>query len=186
MVAARDDDDVLGAAGDVDLRAVEEADVAGAQEGPLARVGQAGAEDLLGLLGAAPVPVGDARPGHPDLAHGAVGQRGAGARVDNRHALVGHRGAASDHGPGRSVRRRTLGPARGQRVRCQIPPQRGGVHIAGGDHQGALGQPVGGQMRGGAEAAVGEGRGEALHGLCLLYRSRVSRSFSVTFATARS
>ena len=70
MVRPTDDDEVFGAAGDVELAVfVQEAEVAGAQPGALAAPGQRRAEGVVGLLFAAPVADGVGLAAQPDLAH---------------------------------------------------------------------------------------------------------------------
>ena len=165
-VAAPDDDQVLEPAGDEQLAVVEEAEVAGAQERPLAGVGQGAAERPLGRLGAVPVALRDARAGDPDLADPVGGASGPGLGVDDRdHLVVGDPAGADQRprprvvggGEGDPVPRERLGPDR--------PDDGGGRLRAAGDHQRRLGQAVAGQEGLAAEAAGPERLGEAVERL---------------------
>ena len=167
-VAAPDDHQVLEPAGDEQLAVRQEAQVAGAEEGPLAGVGQDGAERLRSLLGPVPVAVRDARAGDPDLADpvgAGIGVRRLG--IDDRdHLVVGDPAGADQARASASsaVVTRRPGPARSrppgpreQRARADFG--------AAGDQQGRLGQPVAGQERLAAEAAGRERLGEAVERL---------------------
>ena len=81
-VAAVDDQQVLAAAGDVELALVEQPEVAGAQVGAGA-VGGVGVKPLDGLGGPVVVAACDARAAQPDLADPTVGQLAQGFRVDD-------------------------------------------------------------------------------------------------------
>ncbi|CAM3969054.1 hypothetical protein COSO111634_30210 [Corallococcus soli] len=99
QVAASQDDEVLGAARDVQLPRVQEPQVPGAQERPLSR-GDARAEDPRGLLRLTPVALGHAGPLHPDLPHLARLHHPAGVRLHHEQLLRRHRRAAAHQRPG--------------------------------------------------------------------------------------
>ena len=80
---AADDDRVLEPAGDEQLTVQEEAEISRSQIAAGFLAGDPGAEDLLRLVGAAPVARGDARPGNPDLAHAVIGACPARGRVND-------------------------------------------------------------------------------------------------------
>mmetsp|Transcript_36522 Transcript_36522/g.104610 ORF Transcript_36522/g.104610 Transcript_36522/m.104610 type:complete len:337 (+) Transcript_36522:226-1236(+) len=101
VLAPPDDDHVLGAAGDEELALVEEAGVAGPQEGPLllgcvggAREG--GPERLMGLLRHAEVALGRRGRRQPHLTHLALGKQVVGGRIHYRNSSVGGRESAAD------------------------------------------------------------------------------------------
>ena len=68
VIPPANDDQVFQPAGHEQLSAPQEAEVAGPQERPLARVAQSGSEDLLSFFGPIPVTGGDARPRNPNFA----------------------------------------------------------------------------------------------------------------------
>src|SRR5207253_10515168 len=81
VVPAAQDDQVLQAAGEEQLPRGDEAEVPGAQERAGA-VGEMGAERRRRLLRPLPVPLGDARAAHPDLADAAGRTRLSRLRID--------------------------------------------------------------------------------------------------------
>src|SRR6185369_11251710 len=157
VVTAAQDDEVLRAAGEEQLAAGEEAEVAGPQERTLAilvilAMSQLRPERRGGLLRPFPVALGDARPGHPDLADpaGWAGERGV--RIDDAYGL--HRGAAAGQLPPPrrvSVRRHHPVGFEGRRVEREAP----GLPLLppAGHQQRRLGEAVAGAERRGAEAA---------------------------------
>ncbi|CRM45857.1 hypothetical protein [Pseudomonas sp. 24 R 17] len=91
QVMTAHDQQVFQAAGDVHLTVADKTQVAGAQPGT-ASVSHKG---LGGGFGVAPVAVGDARPGGPELADVILGQFGEGVRVGDQHRVFGLAGAAT-------------------------------------------------------------------------------------------
>ncbi len=125
VIAPAQDDEVLHAAGDEQLAAVEEAEVSRAQPGRgIPR--QPGAEGTLALLRPVPVAAGHAVPRHPDLADPPLGQRLcgsiAGFRLHDRHPQVEQHAAGADQlagvRPGSPARR---GAPRASRRRRSAP-----------------------------------------------------------------
>ncbi len=100
MVATVDDHQVLQPTGDEQLAVVRETQVTGTQERAFARVLQVRAERLLRFVGSLPIPLRDAWPRHPDLAHLAGQHAGQPVRVGNDDPLVGHGLSATDQGTG--------------------------------------------------------------------------------------
>ena len=88
MIPAADDDQVLDAPGNEKLSAKQESKIAGPQERTIA-AGQACLEYTRGVGVAAPVPLCDVRPGHPDFANLSILHRCAGIRVHYREARTG-------------------------------------------------------------------------------------------------
>ncbi len=169
-VAPPEDDEVLDPAGDEQLTAVEETQVAGAQVRPRAGGGP-GLEGGGRLLRPAPVAAGDAGPGDPDLAHPARAQAPAVGGIDDRH-LPRPGAAAADEAPGRgSVPAAVVSRAHGlhgvalQRLGPEASHGGRRRHGAAGDEKGRLGQPVAGVERLAAKARRSEGRREPLQGL---------------------
>ncbi len=146
-VAAPQDDQVLDAAGDEQLAAMEEAEVAGAQERPLAGR-QPAAERRRGLLGTVPVAARYAGAGDPDLPHLAGLDLLGRLRVDHRHPLVAERLPRAGEEPG-----------------IEAPHHRLRQRVAARDHERGLGEAVAGVERAGVEAADREGAREAVQRL---------------------
>lgn len=97
VVAALHDDDVLDTADDVQMAALQEAEIAGAQEGRGPFALDTGPEGGLAGLGAAPVPVRHAAARDPDLTDVPLGvdpPSGAGVDDGDVHPVDG--GAAAD------------------------------------------------------------------------------------------
>ncbi len=171
VVAAAEDDQVLEPAGDEQLAAAQKAEIPGAQERTLAAIRQPGREIAPRAFGVAPVAEGHARPRHPDLPHLARRQLDRRLGVDDRDPLPSPRPAAA-HQPARSP-----GPCRGRRGRRgrHLVPFQGGdldgldprqaARDSAADEQRRLGEAVAGIERLAAEAAGGEGLGEALQRL---------------------
>src|SRR5947207_677151 len=87
VVEPAQDDQILDAAGDEQLAVVDQTEVTGAQERPLAGA-QVRVEGLRRLLGTLPVPARHARAADPHLALGPVRPRRAGLRIDDRQPLL--------------------------------------------------------------------------------------------------
>ena len=85
VVDSPDDDEVLETSGDITLAAADEAEVAGAEEWPFARLQEPRFEGFSRLLGFAPVPLRDARPRDPDLANPVVRTPFAGFGIGNHN-----------------------------------------------------------------------------------------------------
>ncbi|CAM3290567.1 hypothetical protein COSO111634_10390 [Corallococcus soli] len=164
VVATADDDEVLDAAGDEELRALEEALVAGAQEGPVA-VGGARVEVARGVLGAAPVAQGHARALHPHLTHLTGRARDERLRLHHAHVLVLERAPAAHQRLPLRPGLRGLHPALAQPLDVQRLLHGERAALAAGDDEGAFGQAVAGVEGLAAEAAGREGLGEALQRL---------------------
>jgi len=98
-VAPVDDDELLEPAGDEELAAAEEPEVSGPEVGPAVSTRNAGTKRLRGRLGAAPVPLGDARSTQPDLSDDTVGDGGGRLGIDHRdaHPEAGNAGAHQLH-----------------------------------------------------------------------------------------
>ncbi|MCF0085441.1 hypothetical protein B0E37_00480 [Streptomyces sp. MH192] len=168
VVAALHDDDVLGAADDVQLALAQEAEVARAEPGGVLLPLDTGAEGLLGGVGAAPVAVGDAAPGEPDLPDAvARGDPSPGVRVDEGDVHAVHGRTASDDLGRRAVPRGGGGPdGAGAQVAGGEGAEDGGpVGPDAGHHQGGLGEAVAGQEGLLPEAVGGEAVGEAPQGV---------------------
>src|SRR5688572_23939739 len=90
VVLTANDDQVLATADDVELAVAHGAEVPGAEERLLPRR-QAGAKGFGRVAFVFPVSGGDARPGHPYLAEGAVGQLQAAVGIDDRDSGGVHR-----------------------------------------------------------------------------------------------
>ncbi len=148
-VATADDHHVLHAPADdqAGLR-VDEAQIAGAEEGPLARREER-AEDRGALLVVAEVPARDPGAAHPDLADHARRAGRARLRVDGEHLGVGHGRSVADE------RRRGAALRRG-------PDDHRARVARAAHHQRRLGEPVARAHRGGPEPRRREARVEAL------------------------
>src|SRR5262245_49367466 len=96
VVAPADDDQVLAAAGDEERVVLDEAEVARTQERSDPIRHQRGVDSLDGLSGAAPVPLGDAGAGDPDLADDGGRAGPATVGVDDQHLLVEDRPPAAN------------------------------------------------------------------------------------------
>ena len=169
VVAAAEDDQVLEPAGDEQLAVEDEPEVAGAQEAALAAVAgepgagsrapspPAAASSPAATLGPA-TQISPTRPG---------GSADRGLGIDDRDPL------RPSQAPPQPTRPRTAAPLAGRHrlvplqraaastARTRKPPAR----RAAGDEEGRLGQAVAGVEGLAAEAAGGEGRGEALERL---------------------
>lgn len=106
QVAAVDNQQVLAAAGHVELASVEESEVTGAQVRPYA-VGAVGVEPLDGLGRSLVIAGGDARAAQPDLTDASFGQLMQGLRVDDAHVDTGC-WRARTHQADRAARRRRV------------------------------------------------------------------------------
>ena len=172
-VAPAQDDEILEPAGHVELAVEDEAQVAGAQEGPGVRAvravrvaGQAGAEVALGVLGPPPVALRHARPGDPDLPDPAGGRGARGRRLDHLQPLPQPRPAAADERPAaRLAVRHPLRPPLLERCRAHRAHRRRDPRRPAGREQRRLGEPEAGVERRAAETAGRESRGEPLQGL---------------------
>jgi hypothetical protein len=164
-IAATDDDQVLEPAGDEQVVGPKEAQIAGAQEGPLARR-QMSLEISLRGVGPSPVAVGHMGTGHPDLPHRTCSAGLAGLGVNHQHALV-HPGVATAH-------QRADRGARGARLGHGIALQGCGVHLEhdrrrapdpAAHEEGGLRQAVAGIKDLAAEAAGAEHDDKPLQGV---------------------
>lgn len=150
---AADDEHVLQAPGDEQFAVAEEAEVAGAQPGAPVTLD----EGLRRSFRVAPVTVGDARPGGPDLADVVVAEDLAARRVDDQHgvfrlaAAAAHQHAAFAFGDAVARQRLAIHRQGGNALAA----------LAAGDEQGRLGEAVAGEETGRVEAAGGEFLGEA-------------------------
>ncbi|CAM3196892.1 Uncharacterised protein [Burkholderia gladioli] len=147
-VAPADDDQVLDAPADEQLAVVQEAEIAGAHVGGAARVAfQARAECFRAGFRLAPVAGRDVLAGHPDLADAALGQLDAALGINDAQLARDRRAG----GHQRLVRLVLVGAQQ----RTRAAPR-------GRHHQGGFRQAVAGQEGLAAEAAGGEGLGEAI------------------------
>ena len=170
VARAVDDDDVLGPAGQEELAAAHEPEVAGAEVGHLGVASQAGAEGPLALARLAPVAPPDAGAGHPDLADPAVLAHLAGLLVNHLDHVAGQLAPAAHQ---RDRRGLGAGIVLGGDRRADLdrdPGRQGGpvevrdhrlvVDLAAGDDEGRLAEAVAGEERPPAEPARRERRGE--------------------------
>ena len=169
VVAAADDDQILEAAGDVEMPPVEETEITGAQERALARcVGEARGEGLLAGLVAPPVARGHARPGDPDLPDPSSLELPARLGVDDHQPLVAPGTATADEGSCRAFV--TVFGSHGngapffEGVRREGGAGGLGVEVAAGHEEGGLGQAVAGVEGPGLESAGCEAFGEPCQG----------------------
>ncbi len=156
-VVAAQDDEVLGAPGDEELAAVQEAEVPGPQPGRAV----AGHEGRAGRLRVVPVAARDAGAAEPDLADRPVGAGEARARVDDPQVLGPDRPAAAREGGAGLVGDGAAGRQRRRRHAQPAPRRAQGL---GRDEEGRLGEAVGGAERRRREARRGEALGEAGEG----------------------
>ncbi len=171
VVDAADDDQILQAAGDVELAPQKESEVSRPQPAALAGARDPAPEGVPGLLLQPPVAERDVVAADPDLPHlsGCAAPRPL--RLHDRHLFVEDGRAATDEIAS------LLGP--GERLHHPMHLERPGVdglHAGrapaprAGDDQRRLGQPVAGEERLAAETRPREGGGEppesvAAHGL---------------------
>jgi hypothetical protein len=155
-VAAVEDDQILGPAGDHQLAIGQVAEVAGVQ--PAIRERRGGLFRLAVVLPHQAWPTGE------DAAHLALAEHPAGG-VAGLQGMVRQGGAAAGE-PSRAIGRRSdlgaralLQPADIERLGLQAPAQR-----RHGQSQGRFGHAVAGHERGGVEAAPGEAFGELFQG----------------------
>jgi hypothetical protein len=144
VVAPAQHDQLAAPAGDVQLAAVEEAEVASTQE-RAGGVGALGTEHLRRRPLGPPVAAGHRGTGHPDLALGPVWARQAGVGVHHQRGVRRPGVPAADH------RHTATGRGRGHRAPAGHPT---------GDEQGRLGEPVAGLKTRPPEAGGTEPLGE--------------------------
>ena len=98
MIDAPDDDEILEAPAEEQLLVLEEAQIAGAQERPVAGVRQPGAESRVGVGRPIPIAGGDPWTANPDLPHLTRPARGQGLGVDDDDVGLGDcRSAPREH-----------------------------------------------------------------------------------------
>jgi|GEM_PF-6800528 len=166
VVAPADDDQVLQSSGDEQLAIVDEAEVAGAQEGACAFRG-ARVEAVGAVLRLAPVAPADAAAAHPDLADLARRAFAPGLRVDDAHLHAVDGAAAAHHQARRPARAGGFRAAGGQGLGVAGLDALHSVGGLEGDGQHRLGHAVAGR-EGGAAPAVRTERGlEAADGFVL-------------------
>jgi hypothetical protein len=161
-IAAANDDDVLGAAGDEQLAAVKGAEVAGPQERPAA-VGQSTAEGLPKLFRVIPVSLGHRGAADPDLADLPVETGFERLWVNDANILIAERATATDE----RLRVGRIGWGRykpmlseGGAIGIELP--RPVDMAAAAHHERRFGQAVAGIVRRFSEPAGGEGCGEVV------------------------
>src|SRR5262249_53463475 len=156
---------VLEAAGEEELPFVQEAQVAGPQERPLAGVREARPEGLPALLGLFPVPLRRARAGEPDFPDLTGAAPGPLLRVGDDNLLVGGSLPTADEDqrprlPGRG----RLRPVGLQRCLADALCRRRAALLAAGGEERRLRQPVAGVEGLAPEPAGRERLCEALQG----------------------
>ena len=173
--------------------AVDVTQVAGAEERPLAAVGQDRLQQLPRFLRPVPVTGGDTRGGDPDLADLPRAAAAAGLRVNefNPHA-IGDAPTADQPPCIVGFVRACRSPRVSLQAAGRHPgPNRVALDRAAGDEKGGLGEAVAGEESPQPEPAAGEGRREAVQRLgadrsaplkatCRLLRSSPSFCASVT------
>src|SRR6476619_952397 len=88
MVLAIENDQIFDAPGDEQVAVSDEAEVAGAEKGPLVQARQRSAEGTRGLGRATPVSLGDMRARHPDLTDPIGRARRAGLRIHDQDRAI--------------------------------------------------------------------------------------------------
>src|SRR5579864_1518728 len=106
VIAAVEDDQVLQTAGDEQLAVVEEAQIAGAQEGALLgvlNIGNMGAEGALSVGGLVPISEGDVGAGNPDFTDVAGRAFCRSVKIDDGNLLAGGWRTDTDQDASRSL-----------------------------------------------------------------------------------
>ncbi len=163
VVAPAQDDDVLDAPGDVELAPVDESQVARAQEGALAAVGQGGAEGRARRFLVMPIAEGHSRALDPELAHFTRRDAQPCRRVHQLDSRLGHQRAAANHvDRARAARGREGDTMALQLVAAQSPRLDLAAAALGGHEQRGFRKAVRGHLGARREAAHGERRVEAV------------------------
>jgi hypothetical protein len=156
-----DDDHVFQTTGDNHPAVTEKAEIAGAEERSIAALGEPGAERLGRERRLAPVSMGDARAGDPDLAdavrRAALPRDGVG---DHHPDVLG--GPPARRQADRVVTRRVADPVSRERARTDSVEARLVTSAVARDGQRGLGQAVHGQEGLPPEAGGTEGREESM------------------------